>query len=250
MMSAPGRPDNPFELGRGPVSLSLTTTDGGRITLRPGKVVCCGHNYGAHIAEMGRVPPEHPNLFSKFPQTLTTRPTIEIDEDVDADWEAELVAVIGAPVSRLSADAAAGSIAGFTIANDVSMRDRQSRVSQWLSGKAFDATTPIGPTFVRTDEWHPSTGELWCRVNGDTVQHASTGDLIFSAAQLASSISQFAALEPGDLILTGTPGGVGSAQRPPRYLRDDDLVECEISGIGVLRTRIAVRSTPLGRRAQ
>ncbi|MCU1525835.1 MAG: 2-hydroxyhepta-2,4-diene,7-dioate isomerase [Microbacteriaceae bacterium] len=249
MMTSTRWPGNARTLGDGPVALQLVTPNGGKAILRPGKVICVGHNYASHIAEMGREAPRYPNLFAKFPQTLTTAQDVMIDYDVDADWEAELVAVIGRPIYRASREEAALAIGGYTIGNDVSMRDRQSRTSQWLAGKAYDAATPIGPIFVSAEEWRSADAELRCRVNGKTEQWARISDLIFSAADLVFAISEFAALNPGDLIFTGTPGGVGASMSPPRFLTDGDVVECEIDGIGTLTTRFVVQ-TSLGRKAE
>jgi acylpyruvate hydrolase len=243
MMTSTQSPGNVRTLGDGPVTLRLVTPGGDETFLRPEKVICVGHNYASHIAEMGRETPRYPNLFTKFPQSLTTAQDVLIDDDVDADWEAELVAVIARPIYRASREKATLAIGGYTIGNDVSMRDRQSRTSQWLAGKAYDAAPPIGPIFVPAEEWRSADAELRCRVNGKTVQRGRISDLVFSAADLVFAISEFAALKTGDLIFTGTPGGVGAAMSPPRFLTDGDVVECEIDGIGTLTTRFVVQTS-------
>lgn len=203
----------------------------------PRKILCCGHNYRSHIAELGATTPEHPTLFAKFADTLLAQ-----DEDIvlsraDAlvDWEAELVVVVGASLRHASVDDAAAAIAGYTVGNDISVRDWQKRTPQWLQGKAFDATTPIGPVVVTADEFDPALGaRISCEVNGEIVQDGIVSDLVFSPAELLSYISQFTRLDAGDLVFTGTPGGVGMARTPARYLADGNVVTTSIDGIGTL----------------
>ncbi len=226
-------------------STSAVAPDAGAAPLvtSPVKIVCCGHNYRAHIAEMGRPAPDFPTLFAKFSDTLTAWDAdIALPgnaQDVLLDWEAELAVVVGARLRRADPATARAGIAGYTVANDFSVRSWQRRTSQWLQGKAFDATTPLGPELVTADEVDPAAGlRITCRVNGTIEQAGSTGDLVFGAAALLSYISAFTTLRPGDVILTGTPGGVGIAADPPRYLRPGDVVETEIEGIGVLCNRI------------
>jgi acylpyruvate hydrolase len=207
----------------------------------PSKVICCGHNYTGHIVEMGRDLPEYPTLFGKYADTLCG-PTddISIAAAPDAvDWEAELTVVIGTEIHAVSEAEAGAAIAGYTVSNDVSMRDWQKRTLQWLQGKAFNATTPTGPVLVTTDEVDPVAGlRIQCRVNGETVQDGNTAELVFSCAALVSYVSQFTTLRPGDLILTGTPAGVGSGMKPPRFLSAGDVLETSIEGIGSLRNTI------------
>ncbi|MEV6101281.1 fumarylacetoacetate hydrolase family protein [Nocardia sp. NPDC051981] len=215
------------------------------VVTAPTKIVCCGHNYRAHIAEMGRYAPEFPTLFAKFADTLTAwNADIALPGPAEAvlfDWEAELAIVVGATLRRADRDTARAAIAGYTVANDFSVRDWQRRTSQWLQGKAFDATTPLGPDLVTPDEADPTDGlRIVCRVNGTEEQTGTTDDLVFDPATLLSYISAFTVLRPGDVVLTGTPGGVGIAADPPRYLRAGDVVETEIEGIGLLRNRITV----------
>lgn len=209
---------------------------------RPGKIVCCGLNYGEHIAETGRERPRFPTLFAKFADTLTG-PTddLHLDAAADWDWEAELAVVVGRTLHRADRATAAAGIGGFTVANDLSARDWQRRTLQWLQGKAWDATTPIGPVVVTPDEIDPTAGlAITCRVNGEQVQQDDTATLVFDAADLLAYVSTFTVLRPGDLILTGTPGGVGMARTPARFLADGDLLETEIESVGVLRNTVRI----------
>ncbi len=216
-------------------------TEGGGTRLvnplpRPAKVICCGLNYADHIAETGRELPAFPTLFAKHADTLTG-PTDELTlpPDVEVDWEAELAVVVGAPLRGADETQAGAAIAGYTVANDISVRDWQRRTLQWFQGKAWDATTPVGPVLVTPDEVDPVAGlELTCQVNGETVQRGNTKTLVFGAAALLAYVSEFTQLRPGDLVLTGTPGGVGMGMTPPRFLRDGDVVRTEIEGIGFL----------------
>ncbi|MGW1991448.1 fumarylacetoacetate hydrolase family protein [Embleya sp. NPDC001921] len=205
---------------------------------RPSKVLCVGLNYKDHIFEMSRVPPEHPTLFAKFGDTL-----MGADDDLvlpgvskSVDWEAELAVVVGRTVRRASVAEAAKAIAGFTVANDVSVRDWQHRSGQWLQGKAFDATTPIGPVLVTPDEVDGAANlEITCTVDGALKQRSSTSQLLFEPADLIAYVSGFTTLRPGDILLTGTPGGVGAARKPPEFLRAGQVLETTIEGIGTCR---------------
>jgi acylpyruvate hydrolase len=208
----------------------------------PAKVICCGLNYSEHILEMGRELPQYPTLFAKFADTLTDPDApIEADDSVDLDWEAELAVIVGSTLKNSSEADAAAAIAGYTVANDISMRDWQRRTLQWFQGKAFDATTPLGPVVVTVDEIDPEAGlEVVCSINGEEVQRGNTKSLVFTAAKLLSYISSFTVLRPGDVVLTGTPGGVGMGMVPPRFLKDGDELTTEITGIGTLRNRIRI----------
>jgi acylpyruvate hydrolase len=208
----------------------------------PRKVFCCGLNYREHILETGRELPTHPTLFAKFADTLTgPSDEISLPAGINVDWEAELAVVVGATVHRADRDAALSAIAGYTAANDVSIRDWQYRTLQWLQGKAWDASTPLGPVVVTPDELDPFAGvEVICRVNGEQVQCADTSSLVFDCADLLAYISTFTALRPGDVVLTGTPGGVGGAREPQWFLADGDVVETEIRGIGTLRNTFRI----------
>ncbi len=209
---------------------------------RPGKILCCGLNYREHILETGRAVPEFPTLFAKFADTLTG-PTddIAVRGAPKLDWEAELAVVVGAEIRRADSETARSAILGYTVANDVSLRDWQQRTLQWLQGKAFDATTPIGPWVVTADELDPRDGlRIRCTVNDQVMQEGDTADLVFDAADLLAYVSQFTVLRPGDLVLTGTPGGVALGMPDPRWLRDGDVLTTTIDGIGALRNVIRV----------
>jgi len=209
----------------------------------PAKVVCCGLNYADHIAETGREMPEYPTLFAKYADTLTG-PTddIVVPAGCDLDWEAELAVVVGTEVRHADRDQARSAIAGYAVANDISVRDWQRRTLQWFQGKAWDRTTPVSDGYVPADEIDPVAGlEIVCRVNGEVRQRSSTRELVFDAAALVAYVSTFTRLSPGDLVLTGTPGGVGLGMTPPTYLADGDVVETEIEGIGRLSNRIVTR---------
>lgn len=213
------------------------------------KVICCGLNYGDHIREMGRELPEYPTLFAKYADTLTgAADTIDVYGSDRVDWEAELAVVVGSRLFQADAAEAAAAIAGYTVANDVSMRDWQSRTLQWFQGKAFDATTPVGPVMLTSDE-AGSSFEVRGYVNGELVQSGNTSTLVFGPAQLLSYISQFTVLRPGDLVLTGTPGGVGMGMKPPRFLRDGDVLTTEIAGIGTLQNTVRIHQ-PSGTEAR
>ncbi|MPY85606.1 MAG: 2-hydroxyhepta-2,4-diene-1,7-dioate isomerase [Actinophytocola sp.] len=209
------------------------------VVTRPGKVLCVGLNYRTHILEMGRGLPEHPTLFAKFAESLIgARDDVELPPESDAvDWEAELAVVIGKTVRRASEDEAERAIAGLTVLNDVSMRDWQFRTKEWLQGKTFEATTPVGPVLVTPDELpgglRPAVS-ISCGVNGEVMQKADTSDLVFGPVDLVRYASTILTLRPGDIIATGTPGGVGHARTPARYLADGDTVVTEIAGIGRL----------------
>jgi 2-keto-4-pentenoate hydratase/2-oxohepta-3-ene-1,7-dioic acid hydratase in catechol pathway len=206
----------------------------------PSKILCCGLNYRDHIAETGRETPQYPTLFAKFADTLLPPyANILITEPSRVDWEAELVVVVGREVFRADREAAEQAILGYTVANDISMRDWQQRTLQWLQGKAFDGTTPLGPRIVTADAIDPRAGlRIECRVNDEVVQQSSTGELVFDAAHLIQYVSRFTRLVPGDMILTGTPGGVALGMENPKYLRDGDTVTTSVEGIGELRNTI------------
>nr|WP_218063305.1 fumarylacetoacetate hydrolase family protein [Arthrobacter sp. SDTb3-6] len=209
---------------------------------RAAKVICCGLNYGDHIAEMGRDRPEFPTLFVKFADSLAgARDVLEVAGSAKVDWEAELAVVVGATLHRADEAEAAAAIAGYTVANDVSMRDWQNRTLQWFQGKAFDAATPVGPVLVTADEFPAGAGfTVRGFVNGEPVQAGDTSTLVFGPARLLSYISRFTTLRAGDLVLTGTPGGVGMGMVPPRFLADGDVLRTEIDGIGVLENVLRI----------
>jgi len=206
---------------------------------RPSKVICAGLNYRSHIAEMGLEMPTHPTLFAKFAETLLgPYDALELPAASDqVDWEVELGVVVGRPVRHADEAEAEAAIAGYVVANDISMRDWQTRTSEWLQGKAFEASTPVGPWLVTPDEVDGARDlAIWCEVDGRTMQRSRTSDLLFRPAALVAYVSQFVTLRPGDLILTGTPGGVGLAQDPPIFLRSGQVVRVGIEGLGEMRT--------------
>jgi acylpyruvate hydrolase len=207
----------------------------------PAKVICCGLNYGDHILETGRDKPEYPTLFAKYADTLTAPDAeIRLPKNVDVDWEVELAVVVGRSVRNASRDEAADAIAGYTFANDISVRDWQYRTLQWFQGKAWDATTPLGPVVVTPDEFDVEAAEVVCVVSGVERQRGRVNTLVFDSADLIAYVSTFTELRPGDILLTGTPGGVGTAMTPPTFLKDGDLLESSITGIGTLTNRITL----------
>lgn len=205
----------------------------------PEKIVCVGLNYRDHVREMGNELPEHPTLFAKFaPALIGAHDDIVLPRVSEAvDWEAELTVVIGAPVRRADAAAARAAIAGYTVLNDVSVRDYQYRTKQFLQGKTFEATTPIGPWLVTADEVPEGGLPVTTVLDGETVQDSTTAELVFSPVDLVVYLSEILTLRPGDVIATGTPGGVGHARTPPRYLTDGAELVTSIGGVGELRNR-------------
>ncbi|MCG2624472.1 fumarylacetoacetate hydrolase family protein [Arthrobacter sp. I2-34] len=208
------------------------------VVTAPSKIVCVGLNYRTHILEMGRDLPEYPTLFSKYAETLIgAHDDIELPaEDAAIDWEAELAVIIGTGGRRISEADAAAHIAGYSVCNDVSMRSWQFRTKEWLQGKNWEHSTPLGPELVTPDEWTPG-GAIRTVVDGEVMQEASTGDLVHGPEFLISYISTMITLNPGDVIITGTPGGVGHARKPQRYLTEGQVVETSIEGLGTLRNR-------------
>ena len=221
-------------------------------------VVCVGLNYKDHVAESTsakRTPvvpsdgkqPQWPALFSKQPATVIGPGAAILHSAPSSDqldWEVELAAVIGTPGKDIAEDRALSHVFGYTIANDISVRDIQMRhAGQWFKGKNFDTHLPLGPWIVTADEFgEPNRGEgrtLRLRVNGVQKQESQTGLMIFTVARIVSEVSRGMALEPGDVIITGTPSGVGFARIPPEFLKVGDVVEAEIEGIGVLRNTVA-----------
>jgi acylpyruvate hydrolase len=210
----------------------------------PSKVVCVGLNYRNHIQEMGRDLPEYPTLFAKFADCLIgdgddiARP----EETEKFDWEVELAIVIGKPVRRATEDEAKAAIAGFTVLNDITCRDWQFRTKEWLQGKMWDSSTPVGPYLVTPDELPGGTSpalDVTLTVDGEVMQSDNTGDLLFGPVDLVRYISTIIRLNPGDIIATGTPGGVGSARKPPRFLAGGETVVTEVQGIGRLTNKVA-----------
>lgn len=205
---------------------------------RPGKIVAIGLNYRDHARESGMELPERPLVFTKFTTSVIgDGDAIVIDRSVTerVDWEVELAVVVGRTMRRVAADDALDHVLGYTVANDVSARDVQFGDGQWVRGKSLDTFCPLGPRVVPAAEIaDPQTLALRTRVNGETVQDSTTAEMIFGVAELLSFCSHSFTLEPGDLILTGTPWGCGEFMEPVRSLQHGDVVEVEIDGIGTL----------------
>jgi acylpyruvate hydrolase len=208
---------------------------------RPGKIVCVGLNYHDHCREQSVEPPAYPMLFSKFanavadPGELVTRPAATDKLDL----ECELAVVIGRRASGIAPEDAPAFIFGYTVLNDVTMRDLQREDRQWLRAKGSDGFAPMGPEVVTADEIRdPQRLAIRSSVNGVTWQDSSTAEMVFEVATIVAFVSRTITLEPGDVIATGTPAGVGHYQVPPRYLADGDLMRCEIEGIGAIENRV------------
>jgi acylpyruvate hydrolase len=209
---------------------------------RPSKVVCVGLNYRNHIQEMGRDLPEYPTLFSKFTDCLigANDGIVRPPESDQFDWEVELAVVVGRQVRRATESEAEAAIAGFTVFNDITCRDWQFRTREWLQGKNWESTTPVGPWLVTPDEVggvRPALG-VRCVVDDQLMQCDTTGDLLFDPVDLVRYVSTMVRLNPGDLIATGTPGGVGHARTPPVYLTGGELIVTEIDRLGRMENRV------------
>jgi len=217
--------------------IGLRDADLAPVVPRPSKIICLGLNYRSHIEEMGAELPKFPTLFAKFPSALIgARDPIQLPQESNSvDWEGELAFVIGRRVRNASADEARDAIGGYTICNDVSMRDWQWRTSEWLQGKTWEGGTPLGPAVVTPDEVdHAGDLLLRCEVDGEVVQETNTSDLLFKPADIVSYVSTITTLEPGDVFSTGTPGGVGAGMQPPRFLQPGQVVRTTIEGLGEL----------------
>ncbi len=200
-----------------------------------------GLNYRDHAAEQNLTPPVRPLIFAKLPTSIVGPDDfIEIPPASDQiDHEVELAVIIGRGGRFITVDEAPAHIFGYTVLNDVTARDLQKSDRQWVRAKSFDTFCPLGPWVVTADEFpHPPELPIRCRVNGEVRQESNSSNLIFGVAELISDLSAAFTLEPGDIIATGTPSGVGIFRTPPVFLRDGDVVEAEIDGIGVLRNRV------------
>jgi 2-keto-4-pentenoate hydratase/2-oxohepta-3-ene-1,7-dioic acid hydratase in catechol pathway len=205
----------------------------------PGKIVAIGLNYMDHVRESGATPPEKPLVFTKFTTSLIgDGDEIRIPRAITqrVDWEVELAVVIDRTATSVSTEDALSYVRGYTVANDVSARDVQFADGQWVRAKSLDTFCPLGAELVQVDD--PQNLKLFTRVNGETVQDSNTSEMIFGVAELISFCSQSFTLEPGDVILTGTPWGCGEFMEPKRSLKGGDVVECEIEGVGVLRNPV------------
>jgi acylpyruvate hydrolase len=211
----------------------------------PGKIICVGLNYRAHAEEGGYDVPDYPALFTKFAETLVAagEPILLPPESAAVDFEAELAFVIGHPVRRAPSASALEAVAGYTAANDISMRDYQYRTAQWLPGKNWAASTPLGPFLVTPDEvGDPHQLHIALELNGERMQSANTSQFIFDVPTLVATISEFVPLAPGDVVLSGTPSGVGYRRDPKILLRDGDRVTVEIERVGRLENPVSAES--------
>ena len=214
--------------------------NGARLTapLIPPKIVAIGLNYLDHVRESGGDPPERPLVFTKFTSSVIgDGDEIQLDRSITerADWEVELAVVVGKRMRRVPKEEALDYVFGYTVANDVSARDVQFADGQWVRGKSLDTFCPLGPVIVTADEIpDPQSLALRTRVNGELVQDSSTAEMIFSVAEILSFCSHSFPLDPGDVVLTGTPWGCGEFMEPRRSLQDGDVVEVEVEGIGTL----------------
>jgi acylpyruvate hydrolase len=213
---------------------------------QPEKVLCLGLNYREHILEMGRELPDHPTIFAKTARALIgARDDIWMPpESAEVDWEAELGLVIGRTVRRATAAEARAAIAGFTVVNDVSMRDWQMRTTQWIAGKTWEHATPVGPWLVTPEEVdHARDLRITCDVDGRRVQDARTADMLVDPVEVVRYCSTFVTLVPGDVLLTGSPAGAGFGRTPPEYLAVGATVRTAIEGIGELVNRCVADPT-------
>jgi len=209
----------------------------------PGKIVCIGLNYADHSAESGFKVPDYPTVFGRFPSSLIGHgaPIIRPRVSHQLDYEGEFVAVIGRGGRDIPKERALEHVIAYSLFNDASIRDYQFKAPQWTVGKNFDGTGAFGPFLVTADALPPGCAglQLETRLNGEVVQSASTNDLVFDVATLVSTLSEAFAFEPGDIIVTGTPAGVGLARKPQLWMKPGDFCEVEVAGLGVLRNPIA-----------
>jgi 2-keto-4-pentenoate hydratase/2-oxohepta-3-ene-1,7-dioic acid hydratase in catechol pathway len=209
---------------------------------KPDKIICVGLNYLSHILEGGRPTPTQPTIFTRFADSQVghLQPIVRPHVSERLDFEGELAVVIGKTCRHVPRAEAASMIAGYSCYNDGSVRDWQRHTTQFTPGKNFPATGAFGPWLVTPDEFgDPAKATLETRLNGDVMQSATVDDLVFDVPMLIEYCSTFTNLEPGDIIITGTTGGVGAYREPPVWMKPGDVVEVEISGIGVLRNPIA-----------
>jgi acylpyruvate hydrolase len=212
---------------------------------RPAKIFCVGLNYMDHVGETGRELPAYPVLFAKFAETLTgPRDAIVLPpESSQVDFEAELAVIIGRPGRRIAISDALDHVGGYTVANDVTMRDFQYKTHQWLQGKVWEASTPLGPWLVTPDEaGDVSALDISLTLNGAVMQAANTAQLMFDVPTLVSRVSELVTLIPGDVILTGTPGGVGFRRDPQVFLAPGDRVVAEVSRLGALDNSVVAEA--------
>lgn len=212
---------------------------------RPGKILCIGLNYRDHAIESGMEIPKVPTVFLKLPNAVTGHEANIVlpANSTQPDYEAELAVVIGKGGKNIRTEDWEEHILGYTILNDVSARDVQLATSQWTLGKSFDTFCPLGPAIVTTDELHdPHALDIQLAINGETLQHSNTRELIFKLPQLIAHLSSIVPLEPGDIISTGTPAGVGLGRNPKRWLKPGEEIVITIDGIGQLKNRTVAAS--------
>lgn len=210
-----------------------------------GKIICVGLNYKAHIEESNRELPTYPVIFPKYASNLIG-PADDIvlpPEAAQVDYEGELAVIIGKAGRRISEENAAAHVLGYTVCNDVTMRDYQYKTHQWMQGKAWDNSTPLGPYLVTPDEVDLTSAAISTTLNGEVVQKSDLSYLIFSIPTLIATISEFTELQPGDVILTGTPSGVGYRRDPQLFLHDGDVVTVKIEDIGTLTNKVSAEQT-------
>jgi acylpyruvate hydrolase len=210
---------------------------------RPGKIICLGLNYADHAAEGGHQKPTYPSFFMRGATSMIGHgaPIIRPKVSDKLDWEAELVAVVGKKARHVSKDKALDYIAGYSCFNDASIRDYQRKTNQWTIGKNFDGSGPFGPWFVTADELPPGASGLriQARVNGQVMQDDNTKNMLFPVDETVQLLTECLTLEPGDLLVMGTPAGVGWPRKPPIFMKKGDVCEIEIEKIGILRNPIA-----------
>jgi acylpyruvate hydrolase len=219
----------------------------------PGKIVCVGLNYVDHSIESGFVPPAFPTIFTRFASTLVGHgaPILRPALSDQLDYEGEMVAVIGRGGRHIAKDAALDHVIGYSVFNEASVRDYQTKGPQWTLGKNFDNTGGFGPVFVTADELPPGGKglRLQTRLNGQVVQTASTDDMIFDVAAIIAFITEAITLAPGDIIITGTPAGVGVARKPQLFMKPGDVCEVELERVGLLRNPIRAEAPLAGQHA-
>jgi 2-keto-4-pentenoate hydratase/2-oxohepta-3-ene-1,7-dioic acid hydratase in catechol pathway len=209
---------------------------------RPGKIVCMGLNYADHAKEGGNARPDYPSFFMRGPNSLTAHeaPIIRPTVSDKLDYEAELAFIVGKKARNLTKENALNCVAGYSIFNDASLRDYQRKTNQWTIGKNFDQTGAFGPWLVTPDELPTGAHglQIQSRLNGNLMQSANTKDFLWGVAETIQLITECMTLEPGDVVITGTPAGVGYARTPPVFMKPGDVCEIEIEGIGVLQNSI------------
>jgi acylpyruvate hydrolase len=249
----PGRLDQLIRAGRGALDIAhgrlarAAAIDPDTVTWlpplpAPGKIICIGLNYVDHSLESGFTPPSYPTVFARFSSSLIGHgaPILRPSASTQLDYEGEMVAVIGKAGRHIPKRRALDHVIAYSIFNDASIRDFQTKSPQWTMGKNFDATGCFGPVLVTADEL-PSGGKglrIRTQLNGKVMQDATTDDMIFDVATLISILSEAITLSPGDIIVTGTPSGVGMARKPPLFMKHGDVCEVELEGIGILRNPV------------